>query len=92
MYNASHVAETMHEASHFGFEPVKPVFKWESLKLFRDTYIKRLNGIYESGLDKLNVTRINGTFSIKYDFTFYSLLLSLPHALQHIETTRICII
>lgn len=65
MYNASHVAETMHEASHFGFEPVKPVFKWESLKLFRDTYIQRLNGIYESGLDKLNVTRINGYASFE---------------------------
>ena len=61
MYNASFVAETMHDAKHFSFKNVgEAQFDWPKMKENRDTYIGRLNKIYEGGLDKLNVTRIEG--------------------------------
>ncbi len=33
-------------------------FHWNRLKQARDNYIRRLNGIYESGLDKMHVRHI----------------------------------
>lgn len=33
-------------------------FDWPTIKRYRDRYIQRLNGIYESGLDKLNVSNM----------------------------------
>ena len=33
----------------------KASFDWATLKRYRDRYIQRLNGIYESGLDRLEV-------------------------------------
>jgi glutathione reductase (NADPH) len=63
MYNTSHVRETIHEAKNFGFEVDEPKFNWEKIKAYRDRYVKRLNGIYSSGLQKLNITMINGTAS-----------------------------
>ena len=61
MYNTAHVAEVIHEAKEFGFTINGEVtFDWGKLKLYRDRYIKRLNGIYEGGLDKMNIDRITG--------------------------------
>jgi glutathione reductase (NADPH) len=61
MFNASHVMETIHEAKNFGIEVQGEVsFDWSALKSYRDRYIQRLNTIYEGGLDKLNITRIQG--------------------------------
>ena len=34
------------------------------MKASRDRYIKRLNGIYESGLDKVHIERISGHASL----------------------------
>jgi len=64
MWNASTVHETLHEAKEFGFTVTEGVtFDWGKIKLYRDRYIKRLNGIYESGLDKLKIDRIEGMAS-----------------------------
>jgi glutathione reductase (NADPH) len=62
MFNASHVAETIKEAHHFGFKDIgqEVKFDWLKMKTIRDRYIGRLNGIYSDGLEKLNVTRILG--------------------------------
>ena len=63
MFNASHVAETIKEAHQFAFRGVseKDVdFDWGAMKKYRDRYIGRLNTIYEDGLDKLKVTRVEG--------------------------------
>lgn len=65
MFNASHVAETIKESKEFGFSVNGFTFDWKALKTFRDRYIQRLNGIYESGLDKLNITRYSGMGSFK---------------------------
>jgi len=40
------------------------IFDWGWMKRARDTYIRRLNGIYESGLDQLGITRVNGWASL----------------------------
>lgn len=61
MFNAATISEVIHEAKEFGFNvPEGVTFDWGKLKQYRDRYIKRLNGIYESGLDKLNIQRIHG--------------------------------
>lgn len=60
MFNASHVMETIKEAKEFGINVGEVSFEWDKLKRYRDRYIQRLNGIYEGGLDKLKIDRING--------------------------------
>ena len=40
-------------------------FDWEYLKKSRDSYIERLNGIYERNLDGSNVVRIEGVASLE---------------------------
>jgi glutathione reductase (NADPH) len=62
MFNASHVMETIHDASKYYFEGVSesPRFNWGALKKRRDAYIARLNGIYDSLLTKSGVSWIAG--------------------------------
>lgn len=60
MFNAAHVMETIKEAKEFGITVGDVSFDWANLKRYRDRYIQRLNGIYESGLDKLKIDRFAG--------------------------------
>lgn len=60
MFNASHVMEAIHDAKEFGITVGDVSFDWGKLKRFRDRYISRLNTIYEGGLDKMKITRIQG--------------------------------
>jgi glutathione reductase (NADPH) len=60
MFNASHVMESIRHAKEFGITVGEVSFDWAKLKQYRDRYISRLNTIYESGLDKLKITRIAG--------------------------------
>jgi glutathione reductase (NADPH) len=60
MWNTAHVAEILHDAKHFGIVHKGFHYDWVSAKAARDTYIKRLNQIYEGGLSKLNIDRIAG--------------------------------
>lgn len=60
MFNASHVMEAIHDAKEFGINVGDVSFDWAKLKRYRDRYIARLNTIYEGGLDKLKITRIQG--------------------------------
>ena len=46
MFNAATVNEIIHDANHFGFQVDGYRFDWNQLKLARDAYITRLNGIY----------------------------------------------
>lgn len=46
-------------------------FDWAKVKAARDRYIGRLNGIYEGGLDKLSVTRVEGTAVFTGDKTVH---------------------
>ena len=58
MWNASHVKECIDKAPDYGFEIGSKPFDFQSLKQSRDSYVKRLNGIYDSMLGKAQVETI----------------------------------
>ena len=60
MWYAAHYAHQLHHAIDYGFEVAVEGHDWAALKARRDSYVKRLNGIYESNLDKRGVTYIAG--------------------------------
>jgi len=60
MFNAGTVQEILHQAAGFGFTVEGVSFDMASLKAKRDAYVKRLNGIYASNLEKSGITEIKG--------------------------------
>ena len=67
MFCAASIKEVLdHDArANYGFDFNEPTFNWPKLKQARDAYIKRLNGLYISGLDKVDVTTILGSAKFK---------------------------
>lgn len=65
MWYAADVADTVRAANEYGFRGTefKP-FDWKYFSEKRDTYIRRLNGIYDSNLSKEGVTYISGRGSL----------------------------
>ncbi|HET8551055.1 MAG TPA: glutathione-disulfide reductase [Gammaproteobacteria bacterium] len=61
MWNAASLAHAIHDAGQYGFAVDHSALHWPTLKLKRDAYIERLNGVYESNLAKRNVDLIRGT-------------------------------
>jgi glutathione reductase (NADPH) len=61
-YTASHMHHFEH-ARDYGFDVEVRGHDWAELKSSRDAYVRRLNGIYESNLDKSGVTYIAGAAS-----------------------------
>jgi glutathione reductase (NADPH) len=59
-YTASHAHHFEH-AADYGFDVAVNGHDWAALKSRRDSYVHRLNGIYENNLDKSGVTTITGT-------------------------------
>ena len=58
-----HAASHVHQAklaSDYGFDLTLAGHDWAALKQRRDSYVLRLNGIYERNLDKRGVTLIRG--------------------------------
>lgn len=78
MWYAAGYAEAFHEAQDYGFDSPKPAFDWGKLVERREAYIRRLNDIYQSGLNKNKVDSIVGTGrfvdanTIDVDGTHYS--------------------
>ena len=60
MWYAAHLSHELHHAADYGYDVVVKGHDWSALKARRDAYIKRLNGIYSSNLDKRGVTYIFG--------------------------------
>jgi len=58
-YTAQH-AHRFHHAPDYGFDIEVRGHDWTGLKSRRDAYVKRLNGIYQSNLDKKGITHIVG--------------------------------
>jgi len=70
MWNAASIAENVHEMHRYGFsmrDEDAISFDWSFLKEARDTYIQRLNGIYERNLKNSNVKRFTGSASLGSD-------------------------
>jgi len=63
MWYASAYAEAFHEAQDYGFSHSDISFDWNKLVTRREAYIRRLNDIYQSGLDKNKVDVIHGSGS-----------------------------
>lgn len=60
-WNAAAIAETFKDAKAYGFRGFEqPTFDWPYFKKKRDAYVKRLNGIYETNLDKDKIEHIKG--------------------------------
>ena len=64
MWNAAFVAETLKEANEYAFSGSFSPFNWALLKEKRDSYIARLNGIYESNMAKDGIDRISGKLKL----------------------------
>jgi glutathione reductase (NADPH) len=60
MWNASTLAELLHDAPDYGFDVKVAGFDWSSIKQSRDAYIEHLNAIYHRGLDTASVEEIAG--------------------------------
>jgi len=55
MWNTASIAEVLHDAAEYGFKVNNNGFDWLTIKQARDSYIKRLNDIYEKGLKDAGV-------------------------------------
>ena len=69
MWYSAHHAQQMKHAADFGFDVSVNAHDWGDLKAKRDAYIHRLNGIYESNLDRRDVIYLEGHASFIDDKT-----------------------
>ena len=60
MWHAAEMAHGIDDAAGYGFDLNLLGHDWPRLKMRRDAYIKRLNGIYEGNLDTRGVTLLRG--------------------------------
>ena len=60
MWFAANQAHQLEHAADYGFDLAVAGHDWGTLKKGRDDYVKRLNGIYETNLDKSGVTYVAG--------------------------------
>jgi glutathione reductase (NADPH) len=60
MWNAASVALSLVDANDYGFNVTVGDSDWPALKLKRDAYVLRLNGIYERNLAAKGVTYVRG--------------------------------
>jgi len=65
MWLASHTADVMHSGAAYGFDCDNVRFDWGKLVAGRQTYIKRLNNIYEDKLNKTGIDYIAGVAKFK---------------------------
>eukprot|EP00478_Filoreta_tenera_P003578 GABV01003791.1.p1 GENE.GABV01003791.1~~GABV01003791.1.p1 ORF type:complete len:128 (-),score=36.79 GABV01003791.1:21-404(-) len=63
MFLAAHVADTLKDAHGYGFDhdakEVSDSFNWARLKEKRDAYITRLNGIYDTNVNKAGFVQLH---------------------------------
>jgi len=60
MFNASTMAEFMHKAPDYGFDPVAVNLDWSTLVAKRDAYIDRLRTIYNKRFNDNDITHLQG--------------------------------
>ena len=63
MWNAAGVALALGDAAAYGFAAAGTDHDWPQLKMRRDAYIERLNGIYARNLESRHVELLRGTAS-----------------------------
>uniref|UniRef100_A0A914HUF7 Glutathione reductase n=1 Tax=Globodera rostochiensis TaxID=31243 RepID=A0A914HUF7_GLORO len=67
MYNTATHAEFLRDHADYGFEAPLINFNWNKIKNSRDEYIRRLNSIYQTNLEKSNVEIIRGRAKFNND-------------------------
>lgn len=50
----------IHSSKHYGYTVEKYHFDWGKIKEMRDAYVRRLNGIYERNVEKVDATLVYG--------------------------------
>ncbi len=60
MWNAAGIGHALGDAQDYGFAVAGGAHDWQSLKVRRDAYIARLNGIYERNLESRGVELVRG--------------------------------
>ncbi|NWV23075.1 GSHR protein, partial [Origma solitaria] len=60
MWNTAVHAEFVHDHADYGFEIPSVKFNWRTIKEKRDTYVRRLNDIYENNVKKAHIDIIRG--------------------------------
>ncbi|MGC1181428.1 glutathione-disulfide reductase [Legionella sp.] len=81
MFNASLIAENMHHAMDFGFDPVTVKLDWHMLVTKRNDYIQRLRENYTKRFTQFNITRLNGNavFHDEHSVRVNDLIYAAPH-------------
>ncbi len=64
MWYGAHIAHAIKDAPDYGFDVEQKGFDWNKLVIDREKYIHRLNGIYETNLEKENVEYLAGHGSL----------------------------
>jgi glutathione reductase (NADPH) len=64
MWHAAELAQAFRDAPSYGFEAMSPKHDWTALVERRESYLRRLNGIYERNLDNKSVDWISGTATL----------------------------
>ncbi|MEJ0005009.1 MAG: FAD-dependent oxidoreductase [Steroidobacteraceae bacterium] len=73
MWNAAEIAAAAEDSAGYGFKFGAVAHDWSMLKTGRDSYVHRLNGIYERNLAHRKIqlarghARISGTHSVEID-------------------------
>uniref|UniRef100_A0AC35TG41 Glutathione reductase n=1 Tax=Rhabditophanes sp. KR3021 TaxID=114890 RepID=A0AC35TG41_9BILA len=67
MYNCATHAEYLRDHADYGFDVTLNKFDFSKIKNSRDAYIRRLNGLYENGLNSSKIEFIRGFGSFEAD-------------------------
>ena len=81
MWHAAEIARSMQLAPHYAFTASLEGLDWAQLKVSRDAYIKRLNHIYQTGLEDSRVELVKGSgrFLAPHVIEVEGRRLSAPH-------------
>lgn len=65
MWYAAHLAQAVRDAPGYGLQATLGAVDWRHLVAERNAYVRRLNGIYESRLDREKIPLFRGTASFE---------------------------
>ncbi|KAG5179680.1 glutathione reductase [Tribonema minus] len=60
MFNTAAFNEMLHGGRHYGYDVRDYSFDWGKIKTMRDAYIRKLNGIYMSNVERAGIAFISG--------------------------------
>ena len=61
MFYAAHIAGNIADAAAYGFAVTQEGHDWRALKLARDAYIHRLNGIYATNIERRGIVHVRAS-------------------------------